>query len=212
VDPAETSEIAAIVLQQLPIPWLPRYILAGETLTIRLVSELPDGADGISSPSSRLIRLPASALSWDDQRLRRVLRHEITHVALTAFWNDRRSPLWLEEGLASWQDGLNCKAEARVRLDVIGRIRDGRAMPTLVGLRTLPTVIDNYYYGLFIRFLDERGNGDVSNGSLAAAIKERGIRAGFTEVFGTVLTELEAEWQEHLRIQFGQEGKGLSCE
>jgi hypothetical protein len=203
------------VRAQMPVRGFRNDLLNGQRLTIRLVTDRRLATDASSDPSNRLIILPApDVFEWKPELLARVLRHELAHVAVGVFFNFPLLPVWFEEGFAEWAaGGLDCKGEARVRLDLVVRKQRRAAPPRIFGPTALKRSRLAYdYFGTFFQFMEERGAGALSNGTLLGAIKVRGISRGASQVFAVDLQELEKEWQNYVIGRYADIPKGYSCD
>lgn len=192
---------------------LPPALLEGHQIVVRLSDELPSNLVGHAQPRRDLIVLPAAAVAWDAQELAHVVRHEFAHLALGAYFDYQELPIWLDEGFAKWvESSFDCRAEARIRLDMGQRLALGRPPPSLYEAgRWSPEPVRNEYYGLFLGYLDQQSSGALSNGTVLSALRARGIRAGVLEVLGADITELEASWQAYLAERFGDIPVDFSC-
>jgi hypothetical protein len=214
IDTADRRLLVTNLRNQQRIPGIPADLLKHRPITIRLVPDLTVGLHGSSSAADQLITLPrVDAFNWDEAQRFRVVRHELAHIALSTFFDFAPLPLWFNEGFAEWASGgLDCVGEARVRLDIVTRQRLRGAMPTLGAAAAERLRLDYDLYGTFFAFLEKRERQSLFDGSLFEAIRSQGMDAGFRQVFGLDVQELEVRWQMDLWNRYGKIPRDFSCD
>jgi len=208
------QRVNRLVVDQPLLPGLPRGLLATRTITISLIRERLDGIDARAFPSDLVIAIPATAVeSWTDSKLRRVLRHELMHLALGAALGYAHVPAWFSEGFAEWgSESLSCEAEARLRLDAVIYGGQSPNIPQLsVKIRNHIDRLGYDYLQTFFEFLDGRPGHLVSSGRMVESVREHGVVAGLEKAFRANLRSLEGEWHGYLRRRFGSFPSGFTC-
>ena len=185
--------------QQLPLRGFRTDVLDEIRVTVSLVEKRREGYEGwaFAVQSVVVIALDDVAL-WDDDKLRRVIRHEVSHVGMARVLGGRVAPIWFSEGFAEWAaGGPDCAGQVRLGLNVLTRYAGGRA---LGHLDNPDRVSRNAYdlYASFFSFIEDRYPGPLEEGALLVAVREEGVRDGIENTFGKTVEELEREWQQHL--------------
>lgn len=213
LDSSRMLQLVASVRRQLPLPGFPRDPFRAEPVTVTLVADVRPGFDAGAFAAQRFITLPATAVDWSAERLKRVVRHELAHVALGVFFDLAVLPAWFREGFAEWvAGGLDCAAEARIRLDLVLRRRRAEAAPSLSDPMLGANARIAYdYAGTFFTFVEGVQPGVVSSGALLVAIKDHGIDQGFKNAVGKSLAHLEREWQRSLLDRYGYVPPNFAC-
>lgn len=210
----QAQHLEEAVRRRLLVPGLPPDVLQGRRIQVNLVAETELGVDAVTFPLGRAVALPADqVLEWDSVHLDRVVRHEIAHVALRAFFDGASLPVWLEEGFPEWvAGGLDCVGEARVRLAVVTNARRGLAPYRLFhSVRERPSRLAYDLYGTFLTYLEQRQPNVVASGDFLAAVRDQGIDAGVRAATGAGLEDLEVEWQRHIAEKYGSVPHDYSC-
>lgn len=188
------------------VPGIRGVVLAELGVIVSLAySPRKQGRDGWSSPSGRLVVLPlAEAREWRKSKVRRVLRHEMAHVALHAYAPDVARPYWFEEGFAEWvAGGLDCEGEARVAIEVLRLVRVGESLPVLGELEGLARRRLAYDLATtFFEYLEVTRPRELRNGVVLAAIRDRGVISGIREATALDLKTLEGGWHAYLDERF----------
>lgn len=215
VDSAKAQLLVAIFDSQTPIRGLPLDILTGERITISLAAEPTHGVDGTSYPMRRVIVLPlVDAFEWEREKLRRVIRHELAHVATGIFLDYALLPRWFEEGFAESAAGaLTCEAELRIRLELMVRKRRGQPAPQLLeggGFGRVRLFYD--LWATFFAYVDEQWGGVVTDGRLLEGVRAHGVNAGLPHVLSKDLGQLEQGWQSYLLNRYADLPERFSCE
>jgi tetratricopeptide (TPR) repeat protein len=97
------------------------------------VTDAPSWASGLNDGE---IRVPVEGMTEMTPKLRRVLRHELTHTFVNAMTSGN-CPSWFHEGLAQLHEGSE-------RIDPYPRLRSARAEGGLLPLWSLEGVLLNY--------------------------------------------------------------------
>ena len=187
-----------VVARGFPPPFrLDRFV----TISLAVEQKYSD-ADAWTRPDAALIVLPLEgALGWGEEKLRRVLRHELTHVRLGAFLGGHHGlPRWFEEGLAEWAaGGVTCEGEWRLRIDVRRRRMAKLPLPKLDGdWSSVPKRIAYDYYATFFEYVESRRPGLVARGDLISLVKEHGVESALRIGLGTDRLRIERAWDDHL--------------
>jgi hypothetical protein len=190
-----------------------------QSVTVRVartpeqMSELaPEGAPppayaaGVAYPSLHVVLLALQApQTWDAPDLLELLRHELTHVALTDAVGGHHVPRWFDEGLAIHESG----EVPWVRTKTLWDATLGKHLLPLSYLdRGFP--VDGYEVNEayaesadFVRFLMR----DTDRARFGALLQR--IRAGvpfdrtLEDSYGEDVRKLEFEWREELGRRFG---------
>lgn len=200
-DSAKVLILIDALHSQVPLRGLPADVLAGKKVTISLASQWPSGLYGRSSPIHYLIILPfAEAFSWEPDKLRRVIRHELAHIGLGTFLGYAQVPRWFDEGFAEWSvGGLTCEGEIRVRLEISMRRREQDPPPSLFvpgGLGRSRLRYD--LFATFFEYIDEKWGRVVESGKLLDAVKANGVHLGLVRALGENVEALEDGWRSYL--------------
>jgi hypothetical protein len=122
--------IAQIIEQAPPLPALPRDAPAfGQTIHITMAASdahfdavtggaVPEWGAGVANPAAGWIVIPGYAGGRAaTSNMRRVLRHELAHIALHRYLAPARVPRWFNEGYSVWAAGeLDLEAEWQLRV------------------------------------------------------------------------------------------------
>ncbi|HET9438599.1 MAG TPA: peptidase MA family metallohydrolase [Longimicrobiales bacterium] len=132
--PAERPRLGRSVMEMLrtapPLPALPaaapafgrpiRIILAESDAHFDVITggAIPEWGAGVADSEAGLIVVPGySGGRAANSNLRRVLRHELAHIALHRYLAPGRIPRWFNEGYATWAAGeLDIEGEWRLRV------------------------------------------------------------------------------------------------
>lgn len=120
--------------------------------------EVPESVESVRVASTRIV-LGTEAIDADDLTLDRLLRHELTHVALGA--NDDTAPRWLQEGLAEYVSTRALRPQQRqVPAWAIEALRTPpRTLPSDAEFNT-SNVVANYALSWFVCEVIARGDGE----------------------------------------------------
>ena len=197
---------------QEPVPGLPMDFHEHRRITIALATELPPGIEATSSPTDGRVVLPIPELNeWEEGELHRVMRHELAHVAMGAVLHDSTTPRWFREGFAEWvSGGLTCKGEARIRVHLMFRHREGLGVPGLSDPDLARSRLGYDYFASFFEYLEEK-NPALRTGRLMTEVRKGGIEQGLSIAFGLDLSSLEADWQNLLSVRFQGLPDGFLC-
>lgn len=209
VDPSAVGRLLDALDEADAIPGFPNGFPLKRRPTISLAISWSDpSADAWSRPAEGLIVLPLSgALAWEDDKLRRVVRHELAHLGLAAYVEYQPMPRWFDEGFAEWASGgLTCEGSWRIWIEAQSRGADGLPWPqeneTGTGLS------DRVAYDLyltFIEYLDTVRVDFVSSGALLSSVREFGLNGAFLEALGTNLKSLLQGWGTYVAQRFATE-------
>jgi hypothetical protein len=166
----------------------------------------PPYAAGVAYPSLHLVLLALQApQTWDPPDLPELLRHELTHVALTDAVSGHHVPRWFDEGLAIHESGELPWARTKTLWDAT---LAKRLLPLSELDRGFPG--DNYEVNEayaesadFVRFL-MRDTDRARFGSLLQRMRA-GVSFDRTleDAYGADVRKLEYEWREELGRRFG---------
>jgi hypothetical protein len=197
--------VVKAAMDQTPLPGLPPDILGRELITISLAVSVPDGIDGWAVGSAGVVVLRLSDVTqWSYGRLRRVLRHELTHIALDRYLGMKKTAKWFSEGLAEWvAGGLTCAGEARIRLALQLQAKDGASLPSISEVNSSSPRLSYDLFASFFEFLATTRERAMMNGSLLARVREIGMVEGIKEVIGYDMTILEPQWRSYLQKLYG---------
>jgi hypothetical protein len=166
----------------------------------------PEYAAGVAYPSMHLALLALQAPdTWEAPDLVELMRHELTHVALSDAVSGHHVPRWFDEGFAIHESGELPWA----RLRTLGEASVGHHLLPLSQLdRGFPT--DRYDVNVayaesadFVRFLgrdDERAR----FGSLVERVRGgQAFERALDDAYDTDLRKLEYDWREDVSQRFG---------
>jgi hypothetical protein len=166
----------------------------------------PAYAAGVAYPSLSLVLLALQApATWEAPDLTELLKHELTHVALSAAVASHRVPRWFDEGLAIHESGE------------LPWLRTKTLWDATLGKHLLPlSYLDNAFpsdgYEVneayaesadFVRFLMR----DADRARFGSLLER--VRAGvpfdrtLADAYGSDVRKLEYEWREELSHRFG---------
>jgi hypothetical protein len=207
VDIDEARELLVVLSKQEPLAGVPPGALSGVRITISLVPSPSSQTqlDAWSFYDQAVIVFPADKVfTWEDARLRRVMRHELAHVAVGRYIDGREIPVWFREGLAEWiAGGLSCEQSARLQMNLLLQRAEGDAVPDLGTSASSGPSREAYdLFASFFEFLEMRFPGTVASGTLLSRVKEHGVALGFRHAFGRTLDDLEGGWRAYLLEEF----------
>ncbi|HTB72514.1 MAG TPA: peptidase MA family metallohydrolase [Polyangiaceae bacterium] len=166
----------------------------------------PAYAAGVAYPSLHLVLLTLQApQTWDAPDLLELLRHELTHVALTEAVAGHHVPRWFDEGLAIHESGELPWARTKTLWDAtLGK----HLLPLSYLDRGFPgdsyEVNEAYAESAdFVRFLMR----DTDRARFGALLQR--VRVGIPfdrtleDAYGADVRKLEYEWREELGRRFG---------
>ena len=211
LDSAKARQLITVVERHSSIAGLPPNILAGRRLTISLAAEAIPGVEGRAFPVSRLIVIPFdNSVNWSQEKLTRIIRHELAHIGLATFLDYAQTPIWFTEGFAEWAAGeMTCLARVRINIDSRIRRSQGRSPPRIAMLSRTRLSYD--YATTFFQFLDKAENGVVVKGALLKNVRDHGVVDGIAVATGTDLESLEARWWSYLSDRYGGVLDDLTC-
>lgn len=166
----------------------------------------PAYAAGVAYPPSHLVLLTLrEPVSWEAPDLSELLRHELTHVALSDAVSNHHVPRWFNEGLAVRESGELPWARRRT-------LWDASLSRRLLPLESLDQGFPSDRYDVSIAYAESadfvnflmRDTDRTRFGSLV----ER-VRAGadfgraLEDAYGTDVRKLEYEWREAVGHRFG---------
>ena len=197
------------------VPGLPADAPLLDPITISLALDMPQGLDARSTLRTATVILPLRrSLGWKEAKLRRVLRHELAHIAIADYLGYRDMPPWFTEGFAEWvSGGLTLEGHARVEIEIQRRsTRIGELLPGLQDAwEDLPKRLAYDFFASFFEFLESRQPFLLRNGDLLRRVRDQGLRTALSTVFGGELGELEAAWHGSLQDQLPPEsGLGVA--
>jgi hypothetical protein len=166
----------------------------------------PAYAVGVAYPSLSLVLLALQAPeTWEPPDLSEVLKHELTHVALSQAVASHHVPRWFDEGLAIHESGELPWARTKTLWDAtLGK----HLLPLAYLDQRFPTdgyeVNEAYAESAdFVRFLMR----DADRARFGSLLER--IRAGvpfdrtLADAYGSDVRKLEYEWREELTHRFG---------
>jgi hypothetical protein len=166
----------------------------------------PPYAAGVAHPSLHLALLALQAPeTWEAPDLTELLRHELTHLALTDAVGGHHVPRWFDEGLAVHESGELPVARFWALWDATV---SKRLLPLADLDRSFPA--DRYDVNVayaesadFVRFL-MRDADRARYGSLVDRVRA-GVPFGraLADAYGTDIAKLEYEWREERSRRFG---------
>ena len=188
---------------ELETPGFPADFELDRPVTISLATQWSHlDADAWAHPPDALIVLPLEeSRAWSEEKLRSVLRHELTHIRIGAFLGFHHSlPRWFEEGFAEWAaGGVTCEGEWRLRIDLQRRKVAELPVPRLGGdWMGVPKRIAYDYYAMFFEYLDAWRPGFVASGDLLALVKKHDLESALLIGLGMDLSRVERGWKSYL--------------
>jgi hypothetical protein len=166
----------------------------------------PPYAVGVAYPSLSLVLLALQAPeTWESPDLAEVLKHELTHVALSDAVASHHVPRWFDEGLAIHESGELPWARTKTLWDAtLGK----HLLPLAYLDQRFPTdgyeVNEAYAESAdFVRFLMR----DADRARFGSLLER--VRAGvpfdrtLADAYGSDVRKLEYEWREELAHRFG---------
>ncbi len=205
VDDEEIQRLLGVLAEERTIRGMPRWFRLGRVVTISLSNGLPEGADGRAVVDKAVVILPLNRIAnWGDDRLRRVVRHELAHIGVAEAvgpGHRKEIPRWFDEGFAEWSsEGRWAERYARVDVEVCRRAAIGSGMPSVDGDWSDVSMQTEYdFFASFIEFLESRRAGVISEGELLERIRDRGFSSGLSETLGQRLKDLEGAWHRSLQ-------------
>lgn len=175
-----------------PADWL-----EGKALRISLATDLREGLDAWAQPQQRLISVSLDGVrEWTEDRLARVLHHELAHLELDFVFGGAEVPTWFREGFAEWAaGGLTCESEIQLMMDRINRQVNDKGVPRVLEAPAANRAQTYYnYYAALIDYVDRRGGGAVTDGRLLLDAAELGVRNAVERLLNTSLEELVVQW------------------
>jgi hypothetical protein len=182
---------------------------------------LPSYASGVAFPAEGLILMTFSApRSFERPNMRKLLVHELTHVALhraiagadatdpaVEAAIERRIPRWLSEGVAVHEAGENT-------IDRIRVLWEGALGGRLVPLDQLDSRFSAEHGTVDLAYAQSAdivsyildGEGDAIRFRVLIAQMRSGIdfEAAFSKAYGFSLEDLERAWRERVTRRFGR--------
>ena len=207
IDSMAVWKILEILDDEVTVPGLPLASQLHGSVTVALALDFDDDLlDAWSNPKQRLLVLPLHrALAWHESYIRRVIRHELAHIALGVFLDFNDMPLWFEEGFAEWAaGGLSHKGEVRLEIEICRRTIVGEPMPTLdqPPTSTLPDRLAYDVYSSFFEFLETHAGASLRDGKLMSSVKYGDVYTALQIVTGTDFRSLELLWQDYFSKRF----------
>lgn len=216
VEPTDIANLIDAISSARVVRGLPHDLLADIQITVVPTNRLPAGLAARALPERIQILLAVDLL--DDrsaERMHRVIAHEIAHIGLAVHSAHLDLPMWFDEGFSEWAAGpLTCRSEAKVRLDLSARRRQGVGAPSLDGPASPPRGPLGYaYYSLVFAFFDHSTDGALASGDILPSLPTGGVRAVLAAAGVHVdVDSLEASWQKWLLQRFGSVPQGFRCE
>lgn len=191
------ASIAHIVVSQSDLVGFPKgWHLTGR-IAVRLAKGSWNEAEGRAEFWARSVVLPyPEALQWPMRRLAAVIRHELVHIAIAEFVDNKHLPVWLDEGFAEWEGGA-LDDDLALRLEMQCLLNSTPWPPELVSLGS-----SRMHYDLaatFLEFVDSESSGLVRSGDLLAAVRDRGIYRAIEFVLQRNFRSAEQDWGNHVR-------------
>jgi len=178
---------------------------------------LPSYASGVAFPAEGLILISFSApRTFERPNMRKLLIHELTHVALhraivgereTTESAERRIPRWLSEGVAVHEAGENT-------IDRIRVLWEGALAGRLVSIDRLDQSFSAQHGTVDLAYAQSAdivsyildGEGDAIRFRVLIAQMRAGsaFEPAFTKAYGFSLADLERAWRERVARRFGR--------
>jgi hypothetical protein len=208
----EADEFRARVSEDFGQPLLQGVVVRVVRTPEQMTELAPEGAPppayaaGVAYPSLHVVLLALQApQTWDAPDLLELLRHELTHVALTEAVGAHHVPRWFDEGLAIHESGELPWARTKTLWDAtLGK----RLLPLSYLDRGFPS--DSYEVNEayaesadFVRFLMR----DTDRARFGALLQR--VRGGvpfdrtLEDSYGADVRKLEYEWRDELGRRFG---------
>jgi hypothetical protein len=207
-----------IISRSAPLPALPRAAPTfGQNIRIILAASdaafdsitggrIPEWGAGVADPAAGIIVLPGyggGRAAQSDRR--RVLRHELAHVALHRYLTPSNIPRWFNEGYATWAAGeLDVEGGWRLRI----AFATGRAppldslelaWPTATTDARLAYLLSASVVEYLVRASGERGLALFLERWRASRDMERALAA----TYGISTDQLETHWRKDVRKRYG---------
>lgn len=181
-------------LHEISYPGLPPAARSSRGRLTVTFGDLRDGVEAIARPEALLIVLSRAAVGgWHRDRLRRVLRHEATHVALHRYLDWPSIPEWIDEGLAEWAaGGATCDGAGRIYVH-LQENPDFRVVD-MADLEQLSVRLAYDFYVLFWEFLASTAGARIANGTFVEALERDGGLSAVDRVFKAPLDDLVLRW------------------
>ncbi len=166
----------------------------------------PPYAAGVAYPPSHLVLLTLrEPVSWEAPDLSSLLRHELTHVALSDAVSNHHVPRWFNEGFAIRESGELPWARTRTLWDAS---LSKRLLPLGALDQGFPS--DSYDVSIayaesadFVNFL-MRDTDRTRFGSLVERVRAGAdFSRALEDAYGTDMRKLEYEWREAVSRRFG---------
>ncbi len=205
VDTADVRRVADALRDILgsTVTGFPSSTLFSRKVTVSLaVGDIDGEADAWSWPSEGVVALPIGrVVTWKDEELRRVMKHEITHVRMSDFIGSGSMQYWFSEGLAEWSaGGRACERAWILWIDINSRRASGIALPSLDDTLRNPSDRVTYdYLADVIEFVERAWPGVVSEGILIGHVRNDGVDKGLWNTLGVSISELQEKWHASLR-------------
>lgn len=168
--------------------------------------EIPSWSAGVAYPSLNLIIIQSPrATKGKSIDLKKVFKHEFTHIALgRAFRGREKVPRWLNEGLAMYESrewdlsrvSTITRAVLTDSLIPLSKIThsfpleaDSAELAYSESFYLISFLISQYGKESFHRFIKEYSGG-------------KGLKEVLMEVYGIKWEELEEEWRNYLKVRF----------
>jgi len=203
VDGGDIQRVLRILDGEVESPGFPAAFELDRPVTISLATERQYvDADAWARPRDALIVLPLEeSLTWSEEKLRSILRHELTHIRMGLFLGFHHNvPHWFEEGFAEWAaGGVTCEGEWRLRIDLRRRKVAELPLPRLGGdWKGVPKRIAYDYYATFFEYLESRNPGFITSGDLLTLVKKHNLESALLIGLGMDFLNVEREWGNHL--------------
>lgn len=199
VDSAAAMRVLGAISAATKVRGLPANVIANSSVVVSLGTDIHPDVDAVSYEDRLLIVLPLRRwAAWSNEKLIRVVRHEVGHLGFGVFIGSASIPTWLREGFAEWSAGeLTCEYETLIRLDLLGRSNRETAHLISGSAPRGSAQLQAAYFATFVEFLD-RGRA-VSDGRFLDTVRRRGLSFALEHIFGSSLSSLEADWwRSHL--------------